>query len=223
MPIHAQRRFDVKVAATVGSVPRRARKIFDDHRLFHVNTRSAGACLIFLDDVDRLRFADCFWTAVLRYELKCLVACQVGTHYHAVFDTEREALSRAMQKLNGAYARWFNVRHERHGHLFGSRFRSWVIESDRHLGAAIPYVLWNPVRAGLCSTPEEWEWSWLDPALEAEVGPELAAATGRDCPMGQSLRRVRAKHLQALPKKPPEGRRKPRSRAVLRYCEQDAL
>ncbi len=183
------------------AMARLARKVLGDYSLFHVSTRGAGSCAIFTDDLDRLAFADRFWTAVLKFELRCLVVCQVGTHYHAIFETEILALSSAMLSLNGSYARSFNERHERHGHLFGSRFSSRVIESDHHLSAAVPYVLWNPVRAGLCSTPEEWEWSWLDTSLAEEVGPALATATGGDSPMGQSLRRVRAKQARARPRK----------------------
>jgi REP element-mobilizing transposase RayT len=156
-----------------------------------VTTVGAGRCAIFVDDLDRLNFADCFWQAVLDFDLRCIVACQVGTHYHAVFEAEREVLSNAMRKLNGSYAGRFNLRHNRRGHLFGARFSGWVIESDAHLELTVPYVLWNPVRAGLCDSPEEWQWSWLEPARATTVSPGLARATGRDCPMGQSLRRVR--------------------------------
>jgi REP element-mobilizing transposase RayT len=183
-------------------MPRVARNVLADYRLFHVSTRSAGGCPIFVDELDRLDFADRFWKAVLELDLKCLVACQVGTHYHAVFETELAGLSTAMLKLNGSYARTFNERHRRHGHLFGSRFMSRVIESERHLRTAVLYVLWNPVRAGLCSTPEEWEWSWVDSSLGEAIGPELAAATGGDSPMGQSLRRVRERQERARLKRP---------------------
>jgi REP-associated tyrosine transposase len=175
-------------------MPRRPRKIFDEYEFFHVTARGAGGSLIFVDEFDRANFADCFWAAVVGFDLKCLIACQVGTHYHAVFKAEREPLSNAMHKLNGAYARRFNERHRRRGHLFGDRFSSWVFESENHFAATIPYVLWNPVRAGLCACPEQWRWSWLSRDLDSTVEPEFAAATGRDSPMGQSLKRVRDSH-----------------------------
>jgi len=60
---------------------------------------------------------------------------------------------------NGDYARAFNRRHARRGHLFGQRFSSWVVEGEEYLENTIRYVLLNPVRAGLCRHPNEWRWS----------------------------------------------------------------
>jgi REP element-mobilizing transposase RayT len=185
------------LAGTVGIVPRLPRNAFDGYRMFHVTTVGAGESKIFLDDVDRLAFCDSFWEAVLQFELDCIVCCQVGTHYHALLEGRREALSSAMRDLNGAYARRFNVRHGRRGHLFGARFSSWVVESEAHVAAVIPYILWNPVRAGLCRSPAEWSWSWLQPARSQTFGPDIARATGSACPMGQALGRVRERQRRA--------------------------
>jgi hypothetical protein len=74
-------------------------------------------------------------------------------------DVEVEALSAGMQRLNGDYARSFNHRHNRRGHLFAGRFSSWVIEGDEYLENTVRYVLLNPVRAGLCRRPSDWRWS----------------------------------------------------------------
>ena len=224
VPIRSRRLQKPAVTATVDRMPRRARKLLDGHGLFHVTARGAGGCMIFRDDVDRLNLADCFWDAVLAFELRCIVVVQVGTHYHAVLEASRDRLSEGMRKLNGSYARRFNVRHERRGHLFEARFSSWVIESERHLAATVPYVLWNPVRAGLCQLPSEWEWSWLEPARAATAGPELVRADSSDCPMGQSLVRARKRQRQARLKEQARARSRAMSRgAAAAYREQDEL
>jgi REP element-mobilizing transposase RayT len=64
-----------------------------------------------------------------------------------------------MRRLNGDYARRSNKRHGRRGHLFEERFSSHAIRDERHLSAAVAYVLQNPVQAGLCTRPQEWQWS----------------------------------------------------------------
>ena len=54
-----------------------------------------------------------------------------------------------MQRVLGGYAREFNRRHHRHGHLFQNRFKSVVVEADAYLLELVRYIHLNPVRAGL--------------------------------------------------------------------------
>lgn len=64
-----------------------------------------------------------------------------------------------MQALNSVYAREFNHRHRRRGHLFGERFTDTLIQSEAHLDACIAYMLENPVRAGMVRRVDDWPWS----------------------------------------------------------------
>jgi putative transposase len=64
-----------------------------------------------------------------------------------------------MHWLNGVYAQSFNRRHDRDGHLFGDRFHAVQVLNDGHLLEVTRYVARNPIRAGLCRQPFEWEWS----------------------------------------------------------------
>lgn len=82
------------------------------------------------------------------------------THYHLVVEATCRELSRGVQRLNGRYAVTFNRRHDRWGHLFAERFTARVIDSDEYLFDVCTYVTLNPVKAGLCSRPEEWPWSY---------------------------------------------------------------
>lgn len=55
------------------------------------------------------------------------------------------------------------------GLLWQSRSYDHVIRSDENLQQIAAYILHNPVRRGLCGTPEEYRWSGLAP--EAPVNP----------------------------------------------------
>jgi REP element-mobilizing transposase RayT len=86
--------------------------------------------------------------------------CLMGTHYHLIVFTPAEPLvSKAMQVLNGVYARELNHRHGRRGHVFGERFTDTLAAGEQHLEASVDYVLDNPVRAGLVGRPQDWPWS----------------------------------------------------------------
>ena len=110
--------------------------------------------------------ADCFaFLALLRRVgeragWKLSTWCLMGTHYHLVVYAPAEPrVSEAMQTLNSVYAREFNQRHGRRGHVFSERFTDTLAADDRHLDATVDYVLDNPVRAGLVRSADEWPWS----------------------------------------------------------------
>ena len=63
-----------------------------------------------------------------------------------------------MHRLNGRYAKWFNDRYDRVGHVFQNRFKSYVIDTEEHFERALAYVAANPVEAGLCAHVDEWLW-----------------------------------------------------------------
>jgi REP element-mobilizing transposase RayT len=139
-------------------VPRILRTTLPDG-YFHITARGVEQRAIYLDREDCRSFLALFGSTARRFGWDLYAFCLMGNHYHVVLEATRDRLSDGVQWLNGVYAQQFNKRHERWGHLFGSRFSSWVIESEEHLYKACRYVLANPVRAGLCERPEEWPWS----------------------------------------------------------------
>lgn len=134
------------------------RLCFEDAR-YHVIARSTSDGVLFGDDLDRERFLADLDRLVDRYGWLCHAYCLLTTHYHLVLETPRANLPRGMQRLNGSHASRFNERRGRSGHLFGSRYRSILIEDARYLLTVCRYVVLNPVRAGICARPEEWPWS----------------------------------------------------------------
>ena len=127
--------------------------------IFHVTTRGVNRTDIFLDTEDRRTFVALFAGAVRRHAWEMHTVCLMTNHFHLVLETSVEGLYRGMQRLNGAYAQLFNKRWGRTGHLFGERFYSKPITEDEQLLETGRYVIFNPVRAGLCERPDQWPWS----------------------------------------------------------------
>jgi REP element-mobilizing transposase RayT len=134
---------------------------------FHVYARGVGGESIFRDDVDRKDFLTLVRFCEERYGWTCHALTLLSTHYHLVLETTREQLSAGLHRLNGRYARQFNRRHGRFGHVFSERFRAQLIESEEYLYDACAYVLGNPVNAGLCDRIEDWPWSYSRFGLDA--------------------------------------------------------
>jgi putative transposase len=138
--------------------------------IYHLTTRGDNREPIYRDDADRRVFLRMLERIAAKYRWIGLAYCLMGNHYHLVLRIPFGGLSRGMDVLNGGYARCTNERYGRTGHLFGRRFQSTLIEDESHLLEACRYVVLNPLRASLCSQPEEWRWS----SYRACAGMELA-------------------------------------------------
>jgi putative transposase len=118
---------------------------------------------IFLSDLDRYELLVLLRKMTERIGWQVLCWCLMTTHYHLlVVVPDDPRVSWAMQTVNSVYARGFNTRHRRRGHLFGDRFSDTLVESGSHAKRTITYILENPVRAGMVKKVEDWPWSGLE-------------------------------------------------------------
>ncbi len=97
--------------------------------------------------------------AETRFELVVVALCVMSSHYHLIVRGSQAELSRAMQWINGTYARDFNKRNGKFGAVWAERFSCRAVEEET-LATVYAYVMNNPVRAGLCATPEDWPWTY---------------------------------------------------------------
>jgi REP element-mobilizing transposase RayT len=129
--------------------------------IYHVTTRGNDRRPIFYDEFDYLDCIRQLATVIARYGWLCWSFCLMPNHYHLLVETPEPNLADGMHLLNGRYARRFNARHERVGHLFQGPYRATFVERDGHLLETCRYVVLNPVRAQLVQRAEDWPWSSL--------------------------------------------------------------
>jgi len=127
--------------------------------LFHVLARGNAREDIYRAKADYALFLEILGQTTDRYGWICHAYCLMTNHYHLVVETPRANLSTGMRQLNGLYARRFNLRHGRCGHVFEARFRSILVEKETHLHALCRYLDLNPVRAGIVTRPADYSWS----------------------------------------------------------------
>lgn len=130
-----------------------------EHAIWHVTARGNEQRDIFRDDTDRERFVLMLSQTVTRFGWRLFAWVLMSNHYHLLIQTPQPNLSRGMHWLNARYAQWFNLRHDRRGHLFQGRFHGALIEKESYLLTVARYVVLNPVRAGLVENPADWYWS----------------------------------------------------------------
>lgn len=67
-----------------------------------------------------------------------------------------EDLSAIMQWLLGTFAIRYNRLIQCHGHVWGDRFKSKVVDSLRQYAMTFQYITNNPVRAGIVENAEDY-------------------------------------------------------------------
>ena len=138
---------------------------------YHVVARGVDRRRIFVDDVDYDEYTRLLGAVTDRQRWHLLCYCLMPNHVHLMVETPETNLGNGMQWLHGRYARAFNVRHERTGHLFEAPYHSPMVTTEAAFVRTVGYIAANPVKAALCQTPSEWRWS-SQAAVSADSPPE---------------------------------------------------
>ncbi len=119
--------------------------------IYHVMSRGNHGEPIFKDDQDRHAFLDTLGEACEKTGWQVHAWCLMRNHFHLVAETPQANLVAGMKWFLGTSTGRFNRRHQCHGHLFGGRYKSLVIDErgGGYLRTACDYVHLNPARAGL--------------------------------------------------------------------------
>jgi putative transposase len=115
--------------------------------------------LIYLQDDDFELFLQILAKVCERYNWVIHAYCLMSNHYHLLVETPDANLSQGMRQLNGVFTQSMNRKHHRVGHLFQGRYKAILVDKDAYLLELCRYIVLNPVRANMVSSPEEWPWS----------------------------------------------------------------
>ena len=139
-------------------MPRRAR-VLSNTNIYHVILRGVNRQIVFWDKEDRVIFLNRLsrYKDVCGYEL--FAYCLMDNHIHLLLRTGDEPLSTVFRRLLDSYVHWYNAKYDRCGNLFQDRYKSEPVNDERYFLKATHYILHNPIMAGICSRPEEYEYS----------------------------------------------------------------
>ncbi len=94
-------------------------------------------------------------------ELVGIIAyCCMPTHIHVILKQIKKAgISIFMSNVLNSYTRYFNIKTNRRGPLWESRFKSVVVTTDEQLLHLTRYIHLNPTTANLVNEPHDWDFS----------------------------------------------------------------
>jgi putative transposase len=148
---------------------RATKKLNVPNMVFHITQRAAGKEPLFLEDGDYLFMLGLMKEISKNRSLNMYAFCLMPNHLHLLFSPANANLYDTMRDLFSKYARNFNRKYERKGHLFGGPYRQAVCLDDSYLLAASLYIHLNPVKAGLAPDPLSYRWSSCRLYCDSEI------------------------------------------------------
>ena len=127
--------------------------------IYHAMARGVARMPVFQDDEDR---------AVLLREIEMRVHdgslivhsfSLMLNHIHLLCETPIGGLGRWMKQILGNYARAYNRRHDRVGHLWQGRYKAILVQDGEYLLDCSRYIHLNPYKAGIEPTLGSYAWS----------------------------------------------------------------
>jgi putative transposase len=129
-------------------MPRQAR-LDAPGTLHHIIARGIERRAIFLGEADYENFLRRLEAAVSWGGALVFAWALMPNHLHLLLRTGEARLPSVMRRVMTGYAVTFNLRHNRHGHVFQNRYKSIVCEEESYLLELVRYIHLNPVRAGV--------------------------------------------------------------------------
>jgi putative transposase len=132
--------------------------------VYHVLNRSNGKTKIFSSEQEYAHFESLLQEGKELTGMRILAYCVMPNHWHLVLYPKNDRdLSEFMRWVTTTHVRQRRVQTKSigHGHLYQGTYKSFPVETDKHLVDLIRYVEQNPLRARLVRRAEDWKWSSL--------------------------------------------------------------
>ncbi|HSN58764.1 MAG TPA: transposase [Clostridiaceae bacterium] len=124
-------------------MPRTARYKRPDAK-YHIMSRSISELDLFRDDEDKERYMSIVRRYKKKYSIRIYAYCLMDNHSHLMIDANGADISKVMHGINLSYARYYNKKYNRHGHLFQDRFKSRIIGDNGYAARLSAYIHNNP-------------------------------------------------------------------------------
>jgi putative transposase len=119
----------------------------------HVVQRARPGLPLFASDTDYAEYRDILLRNLRGVRL--VSACLLPDHVHLIAIPQTvDALARMMGETRRLFARYKGLGPQG---LWRGRYQSCPLD-EAHAAAALAYVSFNPVRAGLVDEPDQWPW-----------------------------------------------------------------
>jgi len=147
-------------------------KSIANYGIFQLNQNKSRflSILEYYNDLDNAsRFSDYLKTNALQYNnllirpssrnVSFIGFSIMNDHYHLLLKTVSDDLSKFLGRVESSYSHYFNLKYNRKGPLWQSKFRLVRVKNNEQLLHLSRYLHLNATTAFLVDKPEDWEYS----------------------------------------------------------------
>lgn len=133
---------------------------YSDSKIQHITVQGINKEYIFEDSKYVNKYKELIYSKLYNSNLTILAYCIMSNHAHLLIHREKaEELSKFMQRLNTAYAIYYNKSKNRVGFVFRNRYYSQEILNQGQLYTCLRYIHNNPVKAKMCKEMKDYPYS----------------------------------------------------------------
>ena len=138
----------------------RALRIQDAGYVHHVVCKGNDSQKLFNSHEDYETYLTLLNEARSKFSLKVYNFVLMDNHIHLLVEPEEDGgLSKSMEYVSKGYAKYFNKKYERTGHVFGGRFKSFIVQEEKYFFACSRFIDVNPIKWQVVANPEQYDWS----------------------------------------------------------------
>lgn len=180
------------------TMPRKPR-IEVEGGLYHVIARGNNRQAIFHSDPDYKKFVSLLGLQKAKRPFYLYAYCLMTNHFHLLMERQADSIGSIMQRVLTGYSQYHNRKYQKVGHVFQSRYKAVLCQSDKYLAELVRYIHLNPVRAKMVRKAEGYPYSshraylGLESAGTVDVDPVLRLFGAKK----ERARKSFAEHVEA--------------------------
>ncbi|MBM3152515.1 MAG: transposase [Chloroflexi bacterium] len=134
--------------------------VFAPGQYYHIYNRGAGKADIFFNPGNYEYLLRLVKRDMQPCSISVIAYCLMSNHYHFLLRQDGETpVSKFINMLFNAYVQAVNQQQNRSGTLFEGRYRMAIVDEWGQLIHLCRYIHYNPVKAGMVKSPQEWPYS----------------------------------------------------------------
>lgn len=135
-------------------------RFYYEANFYHVMVQGDEKKYVFQSYKNKQKYLYYLKRNAFRNDIEIIAYCIMDNHAHVLlFCPEIARISKMMSESNTSFGIYYSKERKNIGHVFRERYRSESIYTKEHLINCIKYVHNNPVKAKICNSPEQYDFS----------------------------------------------------------------